>query len=1197
MNITELSRKLKITSNQLYELFPQIGIDVGRRAIKIDDKVAHKILKNWSEYRPLIFKKPVEEEKKEDIPEAEKPAVSIPSVITVRDFAVLLNLPVTKLLQTLMNNGILTALNEKIDFETASIIAEDLGYRPRQQTTREADETARVSDTLKDVIEREDQSLLVPRPPVVVVMGHVDHGKCVIGSTDVILANGSIQKIEALWNMAASDGIPIKALDRDGEYIIPNKKIEVISFNNETTSIERRPIEAFWRRPAPEHLIEVELTSGDQITTTPEHPFFVLGKDGKINRVQADMLRDNMYLVVPRSLPIKHSMQNVARELISGLAASRDFVILLHEERARPFIEHLKKTNKELLLRDAIVSTRLNSRHYGLRRLRARDFISLGRHFGYSNYELWLMIDAIKHSSEKYRASHQSPFIRFPQPSDDLTAFGYILGVMAGDGCISKGTLSNNDIDIQEAFAEAVEMIFASSTKKRRSRTCDEITTSGGKTLIRLLTDIIGFPIKEKSATVSVPLVAQFHQDIFRGFVAGWFDTDGYVSPFNWCIEITSKSKNLVDQCSFLLLQDGIHSCIVNKSGYAVLRIANNPYIDLFNKYYHPHCERKRSRLIEAQRHAGTSRIFDSTPLPGGFLNNIHVVNANDTIPFFNRYKTNDHLSRKFLMAVDRHCVNSDSSTTTALTTILNKDISFVPVRRVATTRPTNPFVFDVTIQDTHTFIGNRIVLHNTSILDAIRKTNVIAGEAGGITQHIGAYQIEHKNRAITFIDTPGHEAFTTMRSRGAKIADIAILVVAADDGIKPQTVEAIKIIRAAGLPLVVAINKIDKGGADIDRVKRELSDQGLIPEDWGGTTVCVPISAKQNTGIDDLLDVLLIVADIEQGTRVANPNGACVATVIESHIDKNEGPVATVLVQNGTLHQSDFLLLDSTLYGKVRHMRDAQGKSVDAALPSQPVKIIGFKRAPVIGDMVSSRRELGADVVRLEKIKGHGAGSSVMTAPKLSEKEQKRPSVNLVLKTDTLGSLEAIAGSLQKIEHPEVKIKIISKELGAITTADVLRAEATHAMIAGFQVSLPPQVADIASEKSVEVILYRIIYELLDDVRERVEKLIAPEVQRTVVGEARVLKLFRSDGKTTILGAVVQTGAFEKGARVVVLRNGAPVGEGVIASVQSGKIEIPSAQSGQECGMLFEGRNSVQEEDTLQAFTEKSIKRMLETN
>lgn len=665
MNISELSRKLKITSSQLYDLFPQIGIDVGRRAIKIDDKVAHKILKNWSEYRPLIFKKPVEEEKKEDIPEAEKPAVSIPSVITVRDFAVLLNLPVTKLLQTLMNNGILTALNEKIDYETASIIAEDLGYRPRQQTTQEADETIAPSDTIKEVLEREDQSLLVPRPPVVVVMGHVDHGK--------------------------------------------------------------------------------------------------------------------------------------------------------------------------------------------------------------------------------------------------------------------------------------------------------------------------------------------------------------------------------------------------------------------------------------------------------------------------------------------------------------------------------------------------------TSILDAIRKTNVIAGEAGGITQHIGAYQITRKaektgdEHLITFIDTPGHEAFTTMRSRGAKIADIAILVVAADDGIKPQTVEAIKIIRAAALPSVVVINKIDKNGADIDRVKRELSDQGLIPEDWGGTTVCVPISAKQNTGIDDLLDVLLIVADIEKDKRVANPNGACVATVIESHIDKNEGPVATVLVQNGTLHQSDFLLLESTLYGKVRHMRDAQGKSVDAALPSQPVKIIGFKRAPVIGDMVYARRELGDDVVRLEKNKGRGAGSSVMTAPKLSEKEQKRPSVNLVLKTDTLGSLEAIAGSLQKIEHPEVKIKIISKELGAITTADVLRAEATHAMIAGFQVSLPPQVADIASEKGVEVILYRIIYELLDDVRERVEKLIAPEVQRTIVGEARVLKLFRSDGKTAILGAVVQTGTFEKGARAIVLRNGTPVGEGTIVSVQSGKIEIPSAQSGQECGMLFEGKVDVKEEDTLQAFTEKSIKRTLE--
>ncbi|MEK7122761.1 MAG: translation initiation factor IF-2, partial [Patescibacteria group bacterium] len=474
-------------------------------------------------------------------------------------------------------------------------------------------------------------------------------------------------------------------------------------------------------------------------------------------------------------------------------------------------------------------------------------------------------------------------------------------------------------------------------------------------------------------------------------------------------------------------------------------------------------------------------------------------------------------------------------------------------------------------------------------------ETSVAAGEAGGITQHIGAYQITRDGNKITFIDTPGHEAFTTMRSRGAKIADIAILVVAADDGIKPQTVEAIKIIRAANLPLVIAVNKIDKPGADIERVKRELSDQGLIPEDWGGSAICVPVSAKQYTGIDELLEMVLVVADMEKDKRLANPAGTILATVIESHVDKNEGPVATILVQNGTLSQNDFLVLETTLYGKVRQMRDAIGGVVKQAEPSQPVKIIGFKMAPLIGDIVRGYSSLPEGIERADKNKERGA-SHILVMPKLSEKEQKRPSVKLVLKTDTLGSLEAIATALQKIEHPDVKIKIITKDLGAITTSDVLNAEATNALVAGFHVPLPPQVADIAQEKGVEVILYTIIYELLDDVRERVEKLLAPNIKRTIVGEARVLKIFKSDASGTVVGVSVQGGKFAKTARVVIVRGEESLGEGTITSVRSGKTEIPEAQSGQEVGLLVQGKTTIEEGDTIRAFTEEKVKRTLES-
>ncbi|MDO8571509.1 MAG: translation initiation factor IF-2, partial [bacterium] len=441
-------------------------------------------------------------------------------------------------------------------------------------------------------------------------------------------------------------------------------------------------------------------------------------------------------------------------------------------------------------------------------------------------------------------------------------------------------------------------------------------------------------------------------------------------------------------------------------------------------------------------------------------------------------------------------------------------------------------------------------------------------------------------------IDTPGHEAFTTMRSRGARVADIAVLVVAADDGVKPQTIEAIKIIHAAGLPLLVVINKIDKPDANIDKVKRELSDHGLIPEDWGGKTVCVPVSAKEGTGIDDLLEMILLIADIEKDTIVANPDGETVATIIESHIDKNEGPVATILVQNGTLEHNDFLLVGNSLYGKVRVMKNWKGEAIKIAYPSQPVKVIGLKMTLVIGDIVRAVKKLDKHVER--EVKRTASASVVITPTRSSSKEMTK-SVNVILKTDTLGSLEAIANALLKIEHPEVKIKIISKELGNITTADVLRAEATHAYIAGFHVTATSNALDIASEKKVEIKLYKIIYELIDEIKLRVEALISPDINRIILGIARVLKIFRTESASMIVGSVCLEGSMDIGARVLILRNEHKVTEGKIGTLQSGKVDILHAKSGQEFGMLFEGKPLIQEGDIIKAFKEEKIKKALE--
>lgn len=484
-----------------------------------------------------------------------------------------------------------------------------------------------------------------------------------------------------------------------------------------------------------------------------------------------------------------------------------------------------------------------------------------------------------------------------------------------------------------------------------------------------------------------------------------------------------------------------------------------------------------------------------------------------------------------------------------------------------------------------------------TSLLDTIRKTNIMGGEAGGITQHIGAYQTKKmmkktgEERIITFIDTPGHEAFTTMRSRGAKIADIAILVVAADDGMRPQTHEAAKIIKAAELPIVVAINKIDKPGANIEKVKRELSDIGLIPEDWGGKTPCVPISAKENIGIDDLLEMIILITDLAKETIVANPEGKTLATVIESHVDKNEGVVATLLVQNGTLQLNDFLIIDSILYGKARSLRDYRGKSLTSVSPSQPVKVIGLKNTPLVGSVVHATKTLPSDI---EKVSKQSEVRKAVVTPKMQEKKKGTVSVNIILKTDTVGSLEAVVTALLALEHPEVKLAIVGKDLGTITTADVLTADATRSFIAGFHVPISPSAQEIALEKEVEIKTYKIIYELLDDIKARMEALIPSKTVRTTTGSARILKIFRTEGRTVIVGVVVLQGSIQSKTKATIERNGSVIGELVLTRIQSGKIEIPQAHGGQECGIEVETKHELQIGDTLQAYTEEKIKRSL---
>lgn len=482
-----------------------------------------------------------------------------------------------------------------------------------------------------------------------------------------------------------------------------------------------------------------------------------------------------------------------------------------------------------------------------------------------------------------------------------------------------------------------------------------------------------------------------------------------------------------------------------------------------------------------------------------------------------------------------------------------------------------------------------------TRILDAIRKTNVMESEAGGITQHIGAYQVERKGRLLTFIDTPGHEAFTVMRSRGAKVADIAILVVAADDGVQPQTKEAINIIQSSHLPFVVALNKIDKPDANPERVKGQLAELNLIPEDWGGKTVIVPTAAKIGTGIDSLLDVLILTADLNEKFIRANPDRPAIGTVIESHVDPGEGSVATVLVQVGTLRIGNDLGVADALYGRVRAMRDWKGELVKEAPPSMPVKIIGLRAAPAVGDVL----EVPVNVAALKKLKvkptlaTEEVASIKHTAP--TDGEGVKQTRKVVLRADVLGSLEAILGMLDTVQHPEVGIEVVGKGLGHIAESDILNAEATGAVVIGFNAKPTATAEELARDKNIVIREYSIIYKLFEDLLTDLQKLLPSETVVMEIGKAEVLANFKKTDNGWIVGLRVKDGKIKPKAKIRIWRAEQIVGEGEVLTVQIGRAEAKDAKAGQECGIGYKSKTKAEVGDIFELYTEEVKGRLLE--
>ena len=483
-----------------------------------------------------------------------------------------------------------------------------------------------------------------------------------------------------------------------------------------------------------------------------------------------------------------------------------------------------------------------------------------------------------------------------------------------------------------------------------------------------------------------------------------------------------------------------------------------------------------------------------------------------------------------------------------------------------------------------------------TSLLDTIRHTSVAAGEAGGITQHIGAYQVQVNGKPITFLDTPGHEAFTSMRARGAMITDIAILVVAADDGIMPQTVESINHAKAANIPIIVAINKIDKENANPDRVLQQLTEYGLVPEDWGGDTICCKISAKKNIGIENLLEMVTLTAEMAE--LKANPNRAAKGTVIEARLDKGRGPVATLLVQNGTLKQGD-IIIAGTAVGRVRTMMDFKGTRLTEAGPSVPVEIAGLSEAPEAGSpfFAVADERMARELVEQRKAEARAKAAAPVQKVSLENlfdqiQAGERKELPLIVKADVQGSVEAVKASLEKLSNDEVNVRVIHGGVGAINESDVMLAASSGAIIVGFNVRPDAAARDSAPRHNVDMRMYRVIYDCIDEIEAAMKGMLAPKYREVVLGHAEVRQTYKVSSVGTVAGCYVQDGKIVRACSVRVVRDGIVIHEGVLASLKRFKDDAREVAENYECGLTVEKFNDIKEGDIIEAFTMEEIPR-----
>jgi len=1044
------------------------------------------------------------------------------------------------------------------------------------------------------------------RAPIVTVCGHVDHGKCIAGDTLIPLSTGEIKRAKDIFYEHFEDDKKVEI--EDGVFQDVSKKgLRVSSFDGKR--IIESSISHIWRRKA-DKLIEVKIASGDIIKTTPEHLFLVFRNDS-IYEKRADALSVEDCIVFPEhiittDLPI----QNIILERIKKLD---NLVCFINSTFDKVFYSLSEQGYGNIESKLSLKNLAENVRK---RRMRVKDLFLIGCYLGISDADVYSTIDTLKNASEKRKAGHTSKEVVLPSVEDAET-LGYILGCLAGDGHLTTTNtiLNNNDEDVQEAYRHAIKKIFNLESKVEDGHTCKIVKDSGGRTFVRIISEVFDIFVGNKSGIIKVPEIAKKNKEVFRGFFAGLFDTDGYVSHINNTIEITSKSKEMIKECSILLLNFGILSSIYEKKGYHYLKISNQEYIKLFLDYIKPRLERKLERVTRAYEKAQTSRVFDVLPISKDKFKVLKFRGKkNKILPYFSKYIKQQNITRNFLSkALDN--LREENNFSRTLRKLLDSETRLVKVISMKEVSNNEEYVYDFTVPQTKNFIAERFIIHNTSILDCFRESSLQQGEAGGITQKISftKYPVEQIKRScpliekqgvnldipgFMFIDTPGHAAFINLRKRGGSLADLAIVVVSIKEGIKPQTAEVLQILKAHKTPFLIALNKIDsisgwqKGEQGVKQTidqqaihVRQEFDEALLTfqsslrehgfdsdlffdvTDFTKKVALVPCSARTKEGISELLFVLCGLCQKflrERLTISGEANGVILELKKERGIEWAEA-----ILYDGALKEGSEIIIASfgePVITKIRVLGEIQPlstkyNSVKKACAATGVRMQLTEKEGILPGMPF--QELSPSALETKRAQFKKEIASVLQLDKQG----------LIIKADSLGSLEALI-TLLKQEH----IQIIKAGIGPISKTDIISTQANltmdplNAVILGFNVGFDE---NLSIPVTIKVLTNPVVYKLIEDLtmwrREQQEAI----VRERMLGLVTICKLeilpqhvFRNSNPA-IFGVRVAVGKVKLGIPLIDSK-GTSIAH--VKSLQHDKSSVNEAKEGQEIALALPG-------------------------